>query len=240
MNTKTHTGMHVMIVLTLALAVSVPVLAQPTAGPHEHEPPPPPPPGADEPEVPPEPPLPPELHEQREMMEHARHMRRQVEMLWSEAIDDFVREEIPEAMEHLNRLEREAKVGGLEAEMEFAESAMHFGRAAREMMELREERPEAFETMRRHHQLELQTMALAEEFHHAEDDEARDSLREELEGVLDEAFDVLQRMRELEAEQIERELEEIHELLQARRERRGVIIERRLLELLHGHDPFEW
>ncbi|HOZ45720.1 MAG TPA: hypothetical protein PLO37_07975 [Candidatus Hydrogenedentes bacterium] len=176
-----------------------------------------------------------ERGELRRAQEEARHVL-------NDDMRAFLREELPEAMELLERKTAESERPGapIESKFEVCEMARHLARTVEELRDAREHRPEAFMKMKEFKQLELQSMLLAEEYHRQPEAEAREQLQQKIREVLDRGFVVSQELRELEAKAIQGELDEISNLLERRRENRELIIDRRMQQLLHGTDPYEW
>jgi len=179
---------------------------------------------------------------EEDILEHLEDVEEAAVDAFTDDVEVFLQEEIPEALEWLQKLEKaaESALGEAEAELELFEFMLDAAMGARELAQMKQHDKDIFPIVKKEHQLELRTMMLAEKFHKTENEEERDKIREQLARTLDEAFDVSQRMREYEAQTIEKELQEVRRLLEKRLERRDIIIERRLHEMLHGTDPFAW
>ncbi len=185
-----------------------------------------------------------EWEEKEEWIHELEEMEELVEDLWDEEIEGFLREELPELLERLERLEEEtnSSLATPDARFEFLKFALDVAKRASDLARMAERDEGAFEVLREEIRLEMRLDALAKEYHECEDedDEGRKRVHAELEKALEEAFGVSQKVREIEIRHIEEEVEEIRRMLEERTKNRGLIIQRRLHELLHGNDPFEW
>ena len=110
---------------------------------------------------------------------------------------------------------------------------------ARELLELREENPEAFEKAMHEPKLGRRSAELAERCR-ASKGEAREQLLKELRGVLSEAFGLRQASMKDEMRELERELQRLRTLVEKREENRDAIVERRIEQLTGEGDFLEW
>lgn len=152
-------------------------------------------------------------------------------------------EELPgwELMEeHLPELVEEAYAMEDADEKELLEYREELADIGSELEYAEEQSPELLEAVVANIQANFKIGSLEDEYHEAESEEQRAVAREALKAALSEAFEVSQRIRELEARQIEEELKQIRVMLEERRENKNLIIDRRLAQLTQGLDPYEW
>jgi hypothetical protein len=84
--------------------------------------------------------------------------------------------------------------------------------------------------------LEEQSAALADKFRAEQDQQLREKIKEKLQKIVNDHFDLRQRKRALEIERLEQQLEELRHVVQRRDELRQTIIDRRLDELINEED----
>ena len=110
---------------------------------------------------------------------------------------------------------------------------------ARELLELRQEHPEAFEKAMHRMAIERRSLELAERYR-ASKGEAREQLLKELRGVLSEAFSLRQAAMKGEMRELEEELDRLQTLVQKREANRDAIVERRIEELIGEDEYLDW
>ncbi len=84
---------------------------------------------------------------------------------------------------------------------------------------------------------------LAKQYHDAacsEETGMADGIHDELSALVNEHFDIRQRIRQLELDRLKMRIEQLHEQLDARQELKEELIEERLEELTGGTDEVEW
>ncbi len=104
---------------------------------------------------------------------------------------------------------------------------------------LRERDPEMYELHQRDLELERACHELSEEYARA-GEARREDIREELNTLVGEHFEVRQQRRTIELERLEKELSRLRESIEARQDAREMVIERRLKELLGETDPLDF
>ncbi|MFC1600986.1 hypothetical protein ACFL34_01385 [Candidatus Sumerlaeota bacterium] len=148
-----------------------------------------------------------------------------------------IADEFPEIAVRLKRLvvsgDPAARAKGLELQRQLAEQAQ-------DLRELKRSDPEAYEQAKKVQRLEVDSELLGQEYRAYSDEKVRAKLREQLQEVLEAAFDARMVMREREAQRIEQELDEIRLLLANRAGNREQIIERRRNKLLGVEDAMDW
>ena len=166
----------------------------------------------------------------------------EAERVFSEEVEGFLAEVLPEALEHVHAMaaQVEEALASPEIRRQLYETKMHLAQMARQLSSARHTDPEMFERIREQQRLEMQSHLLAEEFHRTDSEEARQRIREELREIIEQGFALSQEIREFEAAQIERELDKVRTMLEKRRQNKQIIIERRMHELLENDDPFKW
>jgi len=93
----------------------------------------------------------------------------------------------------------------------------------------------------RAHRLDRQCEQIADKIRQTPDAAEKAQLKQKLQGILSEIFELRIAERELDVKNLERELNHIQTLLQTRRQAKDQIIERRLRDLsLDGDDALGW
>lgn len=115
-------------------------------------------------------------------------------------------------------------------------------RAYREMQfsqRIKEEDPERFENLKKERQLETKSHELADQYKNTNNQESKAAIKEELEQVLEDAFEIRQQNREFEIRSLQKKLEDLMNDNEARMNQKDQIIEKRLNELL-GTSDLKW
>ncbi|MBU1694963.1 MAG: hypothetical protein KKC51_13500 [Verrucomicrobia bacterium] len=105
------------------------------------------------------------------------------------------------------------------------------GHLVRRYSELKRVAPELAAGFLRAHQLDAQCRQVADEMRRATDEAQRAKLKQQLQEMLNEIFDLRLAERELEVKNLERELTKIRTMLETRREAKPQIVERRMRDL---------
>ncbi|HOW97004.1 MAG TPA: hypothetical protein P5567_11695 [Kiritimatiellia bacterium] len=136
----------------------------------------------------------------------------------------FLETNLPEVFENLQRLRQN------EPEI-FQHEIRMLGHMVRRYNELKRVAPELAAGFLRAQQLDAQCRKVAEALRQAPDEAQKTALKQKLEEMLNEIFDLRLAERELEVKNLERELNKIRTMLETRREAKGQIVERRLRDL---------
>ncbi len=115
-------------------------------------------------------------------------------------------------------------------------------KAWREMkfaLRVQDEDPARYENLKKERQLEIRSHELADQYKVASTDEEKAAIQEELENVLDEAFQIRQLNREGEIKNLQKKIEQLKNDNEARMRQKDKIIEKRLNELL-GISNLKW
>ena len=99
--------------------------------------------------------------------------------------------------------------------------------------------PEMYELVARDNQLERETMELCEQYRRAPK-KAREVLKDQLQEVVGQHFEVRQQRRQLELTRMEKELKRLNEAIKRRQEAREDIIKRRVAKLTWEEDPLDF
>ena len=99
--------------------------------------------------------------------------------------------------------------------------------------------PEMFKLEQSDQEFGQRSMELAAAYRRAATDQ-RDALRKQLREVIDEHFDVRQKLRELQLKRLEQQLEQLKQAIEKRAKVRNQIVERRISELTGEEDPLDF
>ena len=136
----------------------------------------------------------------------------------------FVEANLPETFAGLQELKRHDPGA-------FPHEVRMLGHLVRRYNELKRVAPELAAGLLRAHRLDAQCRKTAEEMRRTEDEAQKARLKQQLQEMLNEIFDLRLAERELEVKHLERELTKIRTMLETRREAKGQIVERRLRDL---------
>ncbi|MBM4092587.1 MAG: hypothetical protein FJ276_24690 [Planctomycetes bacterium] len=101
--------------------------------------------------------------------------------------------------------------------------------------------PRITQLTERYNQLESEVMRVAAEYRQAkQDDDGRDKLRQRIEELTEQQFQLRHEVRQFEIDRLQKELAQLQEQLRRREERKEEIIDRRVAQLTNQDDELRW
>lgn len=146
---------------------------------------------------------------------------------------EFVEQFYPGRLEELERLRR-TDLGRLRREI------AAIMREKRELDELKEVDPEAYERRRDHAQLERQAEELADKIREAEGQDAKNAAKQRLTEVVSRLFDIQCENFEREVQELNEHVQRMRELLEKRRAAKDKIVERHVGEMSGESEHLHW
>jgi hypothetical protein len=113
-------------------------------------------------------------------------------------------------------------------------------RQMQELLELKEEDPEAFQDLMKRRRLERKVWELVEKYKRTRKEQKKKEIKDELRTVLSELFDLREKDRERQIEELEEELKRLKDLLARRRKKKELIVENHLKDLLGENEDMKW
>lgn len=144
---------------------------------------------------------------------------------------EWLKEEFPEKYEKLMQLKEEKP-------HKFRMQAMRLRKRLGMLNRLKKEDPKAYEMSKELFRLEEEVRELAENYKKAETLQQRDEIKNEIQEILDEAFNLKLTLGKRRLQNLEGKLAELQEFLRNRKEHKEEIITRRLEELLKEEEEY--
>lgn len=216
MKSSRHQGTLVGVCLAAGILTLNAGLAQVESGSPQAAPPPPLPFGTEGPEY-------------REAVEKAMARFPSVEQ---DPVMRFIRQEFPREIYELQRIARHDVEEATDYVSDLVSEALA-------MLDAKEEDPERFKLLIEQRHLERNSMDLARALRDLE--EARQpEVRKQLLDTLEKAFDVRQKLMQMELTTLEQDIAELRELIERRHTKRAAIIQHRMDELTGTLEELEW
>lgn len=140
---------------------------------------------------------------------------------------EWFKEEFPEKYEQLMELREKNP-------QKFRMQAMRLKKGWRMFHRLREEDPEAYEMFKEMFKLQEQVRDLAESYKKEDSEKEKQEIRQKMENLLSEAFDMKLKLGERRLQKLEERLSKLADFLQKRKEHKEKIIQQHLAELIGG------
>jgi len=146
---------------------------------------------------------------------------------------EFLRQESPDLIPSLQALQKtqpERYRGELRQAL----------RVQQALQRLQQRDPEHSEELRRERALERQSRDLVRRYKQATQAQEKTALSTDLNGVLDELFELRERHREVMIEHLEKELQTLKQTTEKRRQNKDRILQNRMVELLGADEDLRW
>ncbi len=110
----------------------------------------------------------------------------------------------------------------------------------KKIQEMKERDPDSYERITKERKLDVQCRQLAEKYRKLEEETQKAQVRNELQVLLNQLFDLRESMRGQEVKDLENRLNELRQTLEKRRSNKVLIVENRLKQMLGEKEHMDW
>ena len=149
----------------------------------------------------------------------------------------FLKQEMPYILEYMEKLKAENPDEAITLLAEYEEDLFPW---VLELIEIKRGSPAAYELEKQIIELDFKSERLGEQIDEAESDVLRVQMVAQLKAMIEQGFDLKQKLRRLEALLIERELMRLRNVIDTRETNRSIIIARRIQDLSGEANEYDW